>query len=81
MSFVHGLKTFLEQQGIPVAPKSIQPKEGTTLFEVSNQKVFASLLNKSISMVQYGCSEKRIYSIYLDEIVRPQTERLRARQK
>lgn len=51
MSFVHGLKTFLEQQGIPVAPKSIQPKEGTALFEVSNQESIRLIAQQ---MYQYG---------------------------
>jgi hypothetical protein len=49
--FVHGLKAFLEQQGVPIAPKSIQPKEGTALFEVSNQESIRLIAEK---MYQHG---------------------------
>lgn len=49
--FVNGLKDFLEHEGFVVAPKSIQPKQGTALLEVSSQDTLRIIARR---MYQYG---------------------------
>lgn len=49
--FVLGLHDFLRSQGIPLAPRAIQPKQGTGLLEISNQDAIRMLRDK---MYTYG---------------------------
>jgi hypothetical protein len=43
MPFVHGLKDFLEREGIILSAKCIRPKQGTGLLEVAAQKTIREI--------------------------------------
>jgi hypothetical protein len=54
--FVSGLHAFLDRQGVPLAPKAIQSKQGTGLLEISDQ---ASIRMLRDHMYAYGSLQLR----------------------